>query len=345
MASAPSLETLASLSTRWELLWSPAELGSRESYSFGDGVLLEFDRLPTLHRHAEQAVEYAEIVFRATTILRALVQSAEGECVFVSTFSWSDGPGPVARDAWVERFLPASLWRSAITDSWEPDPDATDELPVHEHTWVTQLDLNDPALAAALTLAANGEDLAIYPADASWVFTSMEDGAHVRTDGDRAASLVAQFPGWVGRATRQQSTKVRLEDERGWQIDFSFLDERTAGRILDLAESNGLLSGHVHGRLVDPREEHVVSLSREDAQRLRILIIGEPDVVVDDLTGSSREMTPEMLREEMEDDSEPLGDLDDFLSEGYRHPGEAEDGRLPRRLWNPRFNYGDIDGS
>lgn len=312
---------------------------------FGDGVLLEFDRLPTLHRHAEQAVEYAEIVFRATSLLRALLQSTKGECVFVSTFSWSDGPSPVAREAWIERFLPASLWRSAIAASWEPDPDVADELPVHEHTWVTQLDLDDPALAAALTLAADGEDLAIYPADASWVFTSLEDRAHVRTDGDRAASLVAQFPDWVGRATRQQPTKVRLEDERGWQIDFSFLDERTAGRILDLAESHGLLSGHVQGHLVDPREEHIVSLSRKDAQRLRILITGEPGVVVDDLTGSSREMTPEMLREETEVDSDPLGGLDDFLSESYRHPGEAQGGRLQRRSWNPRFNYGDIDGS
>lgn len=346
MANEPTAETLAAVSAEWDARWAPAAPGTRESYLFGSGISLLFDRLPTLHTHAEQAVEYAETVFRSLSLLRALSDTVTDRRVFVSSFSWSNGPDPVGRDSWIERFLPATLWHSTVERSWMADPDAPDELPVYEHTWVTELSLDDPALAAAVTLAANGEDLVVYPRDASWVFTSVEAGAHVRTGGGRASLLVKQCSEWVGKATHERPTKVSLDDVRGWQIDFSYLDERAAGQILDLAETQGLLPWPVQGRLVDPRDELIVSLSREQGQRLRILTSDEPGVVVDDWTGSSHEMTPAMVREEMEGGHASLGDLDEFLDEvGYRHPAEAQNGHLPRHFWNPRHNYDGIEGS
>lgn len=99
MADLPSMETLAEISTHWGQRWSPAPPGSVEDYRFGSGVLLEFDRLPTLHQHAEQAMQYAEIIFRDLTLLRALRQGASDASVFVSTFAWSRGPEPEDRDS------------------------------------------------------------------------------------------------------------------------------------------------------------------------------------------------------------------------------------------------------
>ena len=293
-------------------------------------------------------MQYAEVVFRDTMLVRALSQGESDANVFVSTFTWSFGPEPEDRDPWLKRFLPARLWRSEISDGWMPDSDFPDELPVYEHTYVTQLSLDDPALPAAFTLAPrmDGDSLAIYPADASWVFTLKEEGAYVRTDGDGAAALVAQFPDWVGRATHVRPTIARLEDQRDWQIDFKFLDERTAAHILDVVEAEGLLQWPSGGRLVDPRDDHVVSLSREQGQRLRVLTSDVPGVVVDDVTGEGRDMTPAMVREEMEDGNDPLAGLDEFIDEhAYRHPAEAQDGRLPRHFWSPRHSYDGIDGS
>ncbi|WP_152970272.1 hypothetical protein [Frigoribacterium sp. RIT-PI-h] len=348
MADLPSMETLAELSTHWGQRWSPAPPGSVEDYRFGSGVLLEFDRLPTLHQHAEQAMQYAEIIFRDLTLLRALKQGATDASVFVSTFAWSRGPEPGDRDSWLKRFFPARLWHSDISATWMADPDCPEELPIYEHAYVTQLGLDDPGLAAALALSSgmDGESLAIYPSDASWVFTLKEDGAFVRTDGDRAAELVAQFPEWVGRATRVRPSNARLEDQRDWQIDFSYLDERTASRILDMAETQGLLEWPAGGRLVDPRDDHMLALSREQGQRLRVLATDAPGLVVDDFTGEGREMTPAMVREEIEEGQDPLAGLDEFIDEeAYRHPAEAKDGHLPKRFWSPRHSYDGIDGS
>ncbi len=340
MTERPSSETLRTVATAWEALWAPALPGARDGYEFGAGVLLEFERLPGLHRHAEVAVEYAEHVFRALHLLRALSASTPSERVFVSTMSWSEGSIPASRDPWVERYLPAILWHSEPSDA----RDEPDEDPRFQHTFVTELSVDDPALAAVIPLSVNdGLSFAVFPESASWVYTANEDGAHVRTTPDRAPALVAAFPEWVGRATNVRPTVA--DDEPSWQIDFSFLRHEDAARVLDAIEVQGLLPHPAFGRLVNPRDTHQVAVDRGDAQALRVLRTGQAEEVVDSWSGERHRMTVMDVRRWFSENGDPLGGLDEFIDEiGYRHPSDAQDGRLDRRFWDPSKHYDGIDG-
>lgn len=340
MTERPSSETLRTIAAAWEALWTPALPGAWDSYEFGAGVLLEFERLPGLHRHAELAVEHAEHVFRALHLLRALSASTPSERVFVATMSWSEGPTAAPRDPWVERYLPATLWHSEPDDTW----DEPDEEPHFQHTFVTELSVDDPALAAVIPLSVDDRvRFTVFPESASWVYTADEDGAHVRTTPDRAPALVAAFPEWVGRATNSRPTAV--DDEPSWQIEFVHLRQQDAARVLDAIEVQGLLPHPAFGRLVDPRDTYQVPVDRGDAQALRVLRTGRASEVVDSRTGERRRMTVSDVRRWFSEHGDPLAGLDEFIDEiGYRHPSEAQDGRLDRRFWDPSKQYDGIDG-
>ncbi|WP_186317659.1 hypothetical protein [Curtobacterium sp. 9128] len=345
MTGSPTLATLDALAAAWSRRWSPARPGAADGDGFGSGVLLEFERLPGMHRHAEHAVQYAEHVFRALHLLRALCRSTSSKRVFVSTFSWSTGAEPVARGVWLERFLPATVWHSAPVESWSVDPDDPDDRPLYEHTFVSELDVDDPALTAVLTLAVDDvQRIAVFPADASWVYTAEEEGAHVRMDAERASALVAEFPDWVGHATNERP--VAVVDELEWQIQFHHLRHADAARVLDALETQGLLPAPASGRLVDPRDILRIDLGRTAAQQLRILRTGRPEVVVDQWEGERVRMTVGDVRRAFDEDDDPLFDLDEWIDEiSYRHPADAEDGRLARRRWDPTLRYDGVDGS
>ncbi len=56
-------------------------------------------------------------------------------------------------------------------------------------------------------------------------------------------------------------------------------------------------------------------------------------------------MTVPDVRRRFSEHGDPLAGLDEFIGEvGYRHPSEAQDGRLARRFWAPSKRYDGIDG-
>lgn len=337
----PTQQAMAALDDAWAASWPGEQIGSHHVGQYGTGTTLEFHQLPTHRIHSEAAVEYAETLLRSRALIGWLARAGSTDEVLVVERSWSQSAEDTRRDSWLEHFIPAVHWQSRVSE-----PGSDDHGPTWEHLHLTQLDVSDPELASLIILAANGE--AAYPIvlslDMSWVFSPCDEGAHLVTlDHGVAEGLRAAFPEWV--AVLERTATPWFEAEPEWVVEVRNLTAADARLVHESLRGSAIIPDQGEVSIIDPHDTFSARLTRGDAQRLRVAMSGGSGVVFDTTTNTDVVLSPAEARDTL-NWGFFSGQLDTFINEvSYRLPGEAVDGKLDRRFWNPSEDYSGIDGT
>jgi hypothetical protein len=302
-----------------------------------------FHSLPGSKQHADEADEYSEVLFRQLTLLTELIGDDPDQGLLVITRSWSSSSAPVLRKPRLHRMLPASHLRSDLTDL--ADPTDEDDEDSWEHLWVSYISPRDPGLVSLLPLIAGYRvtEVDVAPIDLAWLFQPYDGGVHLyaRTSA-QAEQLTLTHRSWLPGPSDMEMASS--DDAPSWQIRFQDLSKAEAKRLLALFDEQDLFPTGAH--LVDPQSELSFELGRESAQALRAALSADGgDVFEPHLLRTSR-WTPSKAREYLGIMTPIDDELDDFVDNyGYRYPGEAVDGVLDRKFWDPDEDYDGIRGS
>jgi hypothetical protein len=132
-------------------------------------------------------------------------------------------------------------------------------------------------------------------------------------------------------------------DIPGWRFESGDMSEKSARRLLQVAEDENLLISN--GHVLDPRDSLSLELSREEAQLIRIALRREKGEYFHSSSETLKHVGPKKAISRLKDVTSIVERIDEFIDDyGYREPAEAIDGKLAAQLRNPLRDYTGLDG-
>jgi hypothetical protein len=309
-------------------------------------VSIDFSGVPQFKEDPELGVEFTESLHRQRVLLDDLFASGSrqtDEPLVVFTHSWSNSAEPVRRTRWLDRLVPAEHFVTVTSDLPE-DLDDDDPDVSWLHLWVSELRPGDAAMASLLLLAASNENFnsTVVPQSADWLFEPYVGGARVWIrDAAMREDLKSRHSDWVWPKLDYPS--FAPTEIPGWQFVSEEMSEKSARRLLEVAEQENLLVSN--GYVLDPRDSLIVELSREDAQLIRIALRRQKGEYFHSSSETLEHLGPKKAISRLKDVTSIVVRIDEFIDDyGYREPAEAIDGKLEARLRNPLRDYTGLDG-